>query len=361
MMHKLNYLGIWVMIIAMVACQGGGKQSDMAMPDSLRSVDESTSGSGSDQQSVDSSSRKEEQSDSGEDPKGSSEKSQEAESRMSEEKEIIEKIDSMQKSQPKEVSGEAMSSIVKNIASPVEMAALIKSMDLEFTNEYLADPERTDDIISSQSKAFNLGLYGADLGYINMYQEKSMVLDYVRAVKGLADELNVGQFFNFGMLKRLAQNRQNLDSLMYISVRSFNRIDKYLRKNDRGSISAIIICGSWLEGMYLISRIAEEKSTEDLKQSIGEQKTILNQMMLILKNYQQSDYVSRLVKEVSKIKQEFDNVRITIEKGEPESVVEDGQLKIVQNEKSVVHMSDNCLEKIIKTTQEVRNTVMQIK
>jgi len=280
---------------------------------------------------------------------------------MTEEAEIIQKIDSIQRSQPAEITGQAMSNIVKNIASPVEMAALIKSMEIPFTNKHMATTDNTEQIISNYSQAFNLGVYGADLGYINMYQKKSMVLEYVRSIKKLADQLNVGQFFDFALLKQLAQNSQNLDSLMYISVRSFNQVDEYLRRNNRSSISAVIISGAWVEGLYLISMIAEDKASEKLKQAIGEQKIILGQLMLILNNFQQEEYINTLVNKINKIKKEFDKVKITIEVGEPESIVKDGKLMIIQNEKSVIHMSDELLESIVKTTEQVRNDLLMIK
>ncbi len=330
-----------IVAILMSGCRSGSKKTEMELPDSLH-YDQSR-----DQEVKE---RKHKEKD-----------DKDISGTMAEEADIIQKIDSMQRSQPAEITGQAMSNIVKNIASPVEMAALIKSMGVPFTSKHLATTDNPEQIISAYSQAFNLGVYGADLGYINMYQKKSMVLEYVRTIKKLADQLNVGQFFDFALLKQLAQNSQNLDSLMYISVRSFNQVDDYLRCNNRSSISAVIISGAWLEGLYLISKIAEGKASEKLKQAIGEQKIILDQLMLILKNFQQEEYVNTLVDEISTIKTEFDKVKVTIEVGEPESVVKDGKLTIIQNEKSVIHMSDVLLERIINKTEKVRNGLMEIK
>ncbi len=344
-MIRIIFYTIFVAIL-MSGCKSGGKKTGMELPDSLHYNQ-------SRDREVKERKPKERK------PKEKNDK--DISGTMAEEADIIEKIDSMQRSQPAEITGQAMGNIVKNIASPVEMAALIKSMGVSFTNKHLASTDNTDQIISGYSQAFNLGVYGADLGYINMYQKKSMVLEYVRTIKKLADQLNVGQFFDFALLKQLAQNSQNLDSLMYISVRSFNQVDDYLRRNNRSSMSAVIISGAWLEGLYLISKIAEGKASEKLKQAIGEQKIILDQLMLILKNFQREEYVNTLVDEISTIKTEFDKVKVSIEVGEPESVVKDGKLTIIQNEKSVIHMSDVLLERIINKTEKVRNGLMEIK
>jgi len=139
-----------------------------------------------------------------------------------------------------EVSDEAMSNIVQNISSPVEMAALIKALGVPFSNRYLASTDEVDNYNTNFKQALSLGIYGADLGYLNMYNKTTTVIDYLSSIKKLSDALKVGQFFDFTTLKRLATNNTNLDSLMYISVHSFNQMDKYLRENNRSSLSTLI-------------------------------------------------------------------------------------------------------------------------
>lgn len=258
------------------------------------------------------------------------------------------------------ISDEAMESIVENIASPVEMAALVKSIGSSFSKEYLASAQNTDRFESEYAQAFNLGVYGADLGYINMYQKQSLVLDYLQSIKKLSNEVNVGQFFDFATLKKLAENNQNMDSLMYISVHSFNEMNDYLRKHNRSDVGAVIIAGAWVEGIYLLTQVADKKSSEKLRQAIGEQKTVLNELMLILDNYRQQSYVSDLIKHLKKLQAEFYKINITIEAGEPKSVVKDGKLTIIQNEKSQVHLSNQLLKDIIAKSKKIRNTLINL-
>jgi hypothetical protein len=107
-------------------------------------------------------------------------------------------------------------------------------------------------------KAIGLGIYGADLGYLNMYERTSMVIDYISTIRSLADGIQVGQFFDFNTLRRIATNKENLDSLMLISQQSFNRIDSYLRETNRASLSMVIVAGVWIEGLYLSTRVAQD-------------------------------------------------------------------------------------------------------
>lgn len=258
------------------------------------------------------------------------------------------------------VAQEAMSQVVQNVSSPVEMAALIKSLGVPFSQKYLATTDNADSYNTSFSKAFNLGIFGADLGYLNMYTKTSSVVEYITVIKKLAEGINVGQFFDFNTLKRLATNNENIDSLMYISVHSFNVMDKYLTENNRANLSALMVAGVWVEGIYLATQVHKDKPNGKLAEHIGEQKTMLAELLIILNNYKREKYIADLIADLGTIKAEFDPITISIIKGEPEQVVENGMLTIKQNEKSVVNITDEQLKRIIAATEQVRNKLVKL-
>jgi hypothetical protein len=259
-----------------------------------------------------------------------------------------------------EMAEDVMQDIVQNISSPVEMAALIKELGVEYSNRYLSTTDRVDDLSSSFQQAFNLGIYVADLGYLNMYNKTTAVVDYLTAIKTLADNIKVGQFFDFTTLKRLATNNQNLDSLMYISVHSFNEMDNYLHSNNRTNLSALIVSGVWIEGLYLGTQVYKTSPDELLSERIGEQKLTLDQLILILGNFSGDKQYRNLVQELGKLKEIYDGITISTVYGEPEMIEENGTLTIVQNTKSIVEISADQLDKIVKITEEVRNRLIKI-
>jgi len=261
--------------------------------------------------------------------------------------------------EPLAVSEQAMDDIISNISSPIEMAALIKESGAPIKLKILNNPDFVDNYNTSFKQALNLGIYGADLGYLNMYNQTSSVLSYISAIKNLADHIQVGQFFDFNTLKRLATNNSNLDSLMYISVSSFDQMDVYLRENNRSNISALIVTGVWLEGAYLATQVVKDKPSKEIAERIGEQKLVLNDILLILNNYKRDKKFFDFAKEIEKIKDAYKDVTITYEVGEPEAVEVDGVLTIVQNEKSIVNITDEQLANITKVVEEVRNSVIK--
>jgi hypothetical protein len=256
------------------------------------------------------------------------------------------------------ISNEALEEIVQNVSSPIEMAALIKEIGVPFSTKYLATTDYVDKYNTSFKMAYNLGVFGADLGYLNIYDKSNQVVDYLTAINKLADGIKVGQFFDFETLKRLATSRESIDSLMYISVSSFNNMDSYLRDNSRGHLSALMITGTWVEGMYLVTQVANEKSNPELSDRIGEQKINLDNIMLILDNYKEHEQISEIIESLNELKGLFNDVEITYEIGEPETVEEGGMIMIVQNEKSVVKISDDQLNRIINKTKQIRNKLI---
>lgn len=251
-----------------------------------------------------------------------------------------------------------MQGFIDNMSSPVEMAALVKSLNVEFSSKYLAPTDNIEDYITNFQQAFNLGIYGADLGYLNMYNKTNTVLDYIGAIKALADGVNVGQFFDFSTLKRLAQNNTNLDSLMYISVHSFNDMDRYLRSNNQSNLSVLIITGVWIEGNYLATQVYKEAPHPELKDRIGEQKIILEKLILFLENFKNDKQFEELIVELNVLKEEFKKVKITVEKGEAETVEIDGMLTFIQNDVSIITVSEETIENIINITEEIRNKLI---
>ena len=252
-----------------------------------------------------------------------------------------------------------MEGMVDNISSPIEMASLVKSLNIPFSQKYLATAKNASNYNTSPSKAFNLGIFGCDLGYLNMYGRTSLVLDYITAMKTLADGINVGQFFDFSTLKRLATNNQNVDSLVHISQMSFNRMDKYLQNNNRGNLSILMVAGVWVEGLYLSTQFLKERPNEKrLAESIADQKVMLDLLMLILNHYSREPYIAGLIAELTTIKNIYDGIKITIEVGEPKAIEVDGMLTIVQTETSTAHYTNEQMQAIIAQSEIVRNKLI---
>lgn len=268
--------------------------------------------------------------------------------------------DSVPAAEAEKLSEEAVADIVQNIASPVEIAAILQSMQIPFSAGYLASTQEADRLTTNFRKAVMLGIYGADLGYLNIYGKTGNSVDVLSAIKRLADGLRVGQFFDFETLKRLSTSKSNLDSLLFLSVNSYNQIDNYLRNNDRGSISALMITGVWIEGQYLATQVALSHDDEILRDRIGEQKIILGDLLMLLRPYRgSSEEYGSLYDMMEQIREKYAGVKVSYKLAEPETREDkEGRLVMVQNEESIVEMTDDQLAEIAALSKEVRNKLI---
>ncbi|MDR1667235.1 MAG: hypothetical protein LBS03_06045 [Bacteroidales bacterium] len=254
---------------------------------------------------------------------------------------------------------EMLKDVADNLSSPIETASLFKSLDVPFSQKYIASTKHLSDYNTSYAKAFNLGVFGTDLGYINMYGKTSLVSVYIIAMKNLADGLNIGQFFNYATLKRLSDNDRNIDSLIYISQQSFNRMDRYLRRSGRGNLSAIMISGVFVEALYLSCRFYRETSNQRLGESIAEQKYLLAETVKMLSLYQSQKEIADLIAELSTIEAAFAPIEVGSEEGSLERIEENGAMRVVQNEKTVVRYTTEQLDNIVSEIENIRNRLIK--
>jgi hypothetical protein len=238
------------------------------------------------------------------------------------------------------------------------MAALMKDSGVPFSTKYLINPDQVKDYTSSFKKALGLGILSADLGYLNTYSKTSQILDYLVSIRGLTEDLKLGQFFDFQSLKRLATSEDNIDSLQFMCVNSYHDMDEHLRTNQRSNLSALLVTGVWVESLYLITQVAKEQPSDQFKETIGEQKNILNRLLPILKVFKNTDKnFEELVQYLEELKEVLDVAKITDHVNENAQPREDGV--IVQNEYSVVELSQEELQEIITTTEKIRNKIVK--
>jgi len=267
--------------------------------------------------------------------------------------------DSVPAGEAVKLSEEAVADIVQNIASPVEIASILQTMQVPFSAGYLAPTQEADRLTTNFQKAIMLGIYGADLGYLNIYEKTGNSIEVLSTIKRLADGLRVGQYFDFETLKRLSLSKSNLDSLLFLSVNSYNQIDKFLRDNNRGSISALMIAGVWIEGQYLATQVALTNDDEVLRDRIGEQKIILGDLLMLLRPYRESsEEYNTLYSMMEEISSGYSDVKVSYRLGEPETIEANGRLVMVQHEESIVEMNDAQLADIAGKSKEIRNKLI---
>jgi hypothetical protein len=193
-----------------------------------------------------------------------------------------------------------------------------------------------------------------------MYNKTGTAINYLSTINKLTEALDVGQFFDFPKMKRLATGENTLDSLLFTSINSFNQMDDFLRRTDRSNLSTLMVAGVWIEGLYLATQVYQKSGVEEIRDVIGEQKHILSDLLIIMEKYKDDEGFAQLLEDYKEIKTHFDEVDITYELGEPQTIEVDGMLMVIQDETSTIEMSDDTLSEIISITEKIRNKHLNI-
>jgi hypothetical protein len=248
--------------------------------------------------------------------------------------------------------------VIESLPSPIEMAATIEDMNVPYSKNYLVPSEKASDYDTNFKKAMGLGLYSADLGYLNVYNRTNAIVEYLTVIKRISDDLDVDQFFDFQTLKRLATNSEDLSELMFHSVNSYHRMDEHLRNTKRSDLSALMVTGVWLEGMYLAAKVHEFRADQTIRERIGEQKEILGDLLYVINFFKDKPYFPELIKDFDELKEAYQGVIITTQKGEFKEEVVDGIRVITPNEYTTIDMSDEQFEEITTLIIKIRNKLI---
>jgi hypothetical protein len=279
--------------------------------------------------------------------------------KKTEETELLKALDSASTSGPP-ISAEVINDILGSIPSPLEISVLLKESGKKYNSGFLNSADNVSGYNSNYKKALNLGVYGTDLGYTNIYEQNQDGVKYMGSIKELADGLNIGQFFDIETIGRLATNSKNLDSLLLITTQNFNSINHYLQTEKRSNLSVLLLTGGWLEALNIVCEVAKASpDNRQIQETIGEQKVILQNIILLLSFYKESDQnMASLLTDMETLKAAFDKVEITYTYKESTFEVVDGVMVIKDNSTSTIDITPEDVKNIGDIIKSIRNKII---
>ena len=158
-------------------------------------------------------------------------------------------------------------------------------------------PEKAGDYITQKDKALNLGIYGTDLCYASTYMMKQGTMLYLEASKTLINDLGISTSFNLDYVDRIDTNLDDRDSIIMIVTKSFHDTWEYLVGNKQDVLARLVVCGSWIEGIYITTNIAQtSKDPSEILEILAKQKNSLNRLVAILEPARDVEDVSAVFK-----------------------------------------------------------------
>ena len=248
---------------------------------------------------------------------------------------------------------------VFSVPSPIQASFLVKEQNIAYNKDLLNNPDNYVNYLTSFKISLNIGVYGANLGNLFIYDQLSESAQYFSVIKKLSEQIGILNSINQDLLDRIDKNSQNKDSLMFLVSDIYKDIDSYLLDNDQEDIGILIITGGWVESLYLLTTIAETYNNPEIVARIGEQKNPLNNLIELLQPYYGtiSDEFDYLVEKLIDISIVFDAIDDVYTYQAPDV---DPQNKITTiNSTTTYNISTENLELISEKVENLRNWITE--
>jgi len=243
-----------------------------------------------------------------------------------------------------------------SIPSPIQTSFLIKQSGANYSKEML-NPSKNQSIYSSNfKKALNLGVYGADLGYVTIYEQTQDAIGYLKVVRQLATDLGVSGAFNETLMKRFETNLGNKDSLLSLVSAAYRASDTYLKNNDRKDVGVLILAGGWVESLYFSINIAKMTKNQDVINRIGEQKNSVDNILKLLQPYYNQTEYTEFIDAIVELGYDFDAVQTKYTYVKPTVDVKNKMTTI--HSKTEIVITDDQLKNISDKVQAIRKQII---
>ena len=245
--------------------------------------------------------------------------------------------------------------VLAELPPPSEVPYLLEATGAEYDPSIANDITVADKYKSTSDKtALNLGVYAADIAYLSSYNQVQEALNYMNGAKALGDELGLNTVFNLETLDRFENNLANKDSLGLIVNEVVEESNNQLTDNDRIKVAALILSGSFIEGLYLSTSIIDNYPRDILPEDsrniiliplvrvILRQEKPLASMISFLQEVDQDAGIEQMTSKLMSLQAEYDKLNIE---------------ESIRNNRGSELLSDENIGNITRLVSEIRSEI----
>jgi hypothetical protein len=196
------------------------------------------------------------------------------------------------------------------LPTPLEIAQIIKTAGAKFDETLLNPVENKSNYTTSKSMALNLGIYTCDLSFASMYDQTSLIVNYMGAAENMAKGLGILDAIDEGTVEKLEQNINNRDVIMEVVSETFLNSQSYLEDDEQHAVAATIITGGFIEGLYISMNLIDMKNFKGNKlvNTIIDQKMSVDDLVRMLETYADNISIQEILGPIKDLKISFDKV-----------------------------------------------------
>lgn len=251
---------------------------------------------------------------------------------------------------------EKVEAIIYEIPSPSEIPFIIEATGAEYIPDLVNDLDKAEKYSTlNKVAALNLGVYASDIGYLVTYEKVQEALNYMDACMEIGESLGLQSTIDISVIERFEANLNNKDTLAAIINEAIHKSDNYLRESERSNIAALVLAGTFIEGLYISTQIIDTYPKDVLSQKernllltplirivLEQEKPLANMISLLKSIDNRGDWIDGLINSMEELKSNYEELDI-------ENLLDENKTDQV--------LSDKTLQRITLQVNRVRKTV----
>jgi len=246
--------------------------------------------------------------------------------------------------------------IFYGIYSPVEMSAFFEQYQIGFDPSVLHPSDMANQYVLTDKIALNIGVYGADLSYIKLFDQPQEAIRYYLTIGKLSRQLGIPDELIRTPADDYLQNIDDPDKLVNIATTTYVATEQFLNRNDREHAAVLMLAGGWVEAMYIATHALcdSDGPREEVTERIVAQKYSLNMLIAMMQNHAHHESVARYLHLLNVLKKYFDQFDIYFEK---DDVKIDTASRSIISSRSYVDISAGIVENIKRVVAGIRYVI----
>ena len=207
--------------------------------------------------------------------------------------------------------------ILYHMSLPAQMTRIFETNQLEFQPGLPNPLDSVSNYDTPFRMAVNLGVYGADLGYVRVMEQEAGTSSYMMVIYSLSGKLNIPREIYSYLLMNLDEYMNDPDEMAVQIDTIFKSVSLFLRENQQDHLTAAMMLGGWTESLYIASQLyIKSPDNFDLLERIAEQKYSLNYLINSLNQFQDDQVILQYNLMLKNLKRSYDKITIAYEKGD---------------------------------------------
>jgi len=205
------------------------------------------------------------------------------------------------------------------LPTSMEITQTLETLQIPYLGNLTNNPDNVYQYVSTREKALNLGVYTADICYSLSYNMRQEALSHLKAATKLLDELGITSPFSEQIVNSFKDDNVNKDSILIVVNDSFKDTYSYLRKNKMEHINLLVITGSFVEGLYILTQIASPDK-ENILKTIAGQKNLLNEILKLYEPVKDMDILKEPYEQLLHLQEDFSAIKFTVDAMQLETI-----------------------------------------